>query len=253
MAQGGLVAACVVLMATGCGPEDGDGSASEGGGEGGSEAGGSEAGGTEGGTSAATQASASADEGGNESAEDCEDANEGAACSTPGEVCSNGDDCGSWTYECQSGTWVQIDGSGCGADPVACSETPVEGDGCGENWGEVCDPDGDCLDVLECDSYEWRFHEVCTEVYCAEAAPEQAKACDDPGRFCEAEHVCGERTYRCFGDYWEFFAGALCEAPQPCSAVPVTNDACDTEGEVCEPPAEGFPTLVCVDGKWDNQ
>jgi hypothetical protein len=239
----------IVLSSVACTGDDGKGSAGEGGGEGGSEGGSTESGGTapsgtEAGASEATQADTSADE----DVQDCEDANEGAACSTPGEVCSNGDDCGSWTYECQSGTWVQIDGSGCGAEPIPCSASPVEGDGCGEAWYEECDLDGDCRDVLQCRAYEWELREVC----CAELAPEQGQACDEPFRSCITEHACGTRMYECQDDAWNFQSGSNCDTPQPCSAAPVPGDACDTHGDVCPGPRGGI-TLVCEIGIWVTQ
>ena len=244
-------AALIVLSSVACTGDDGESSAGEGGGEGGSEGGSTESGGTapsgtEASASEATQADTSADEGADEDVQDCEDANEDAPCSTPGEVCSNGDDCGSWTYECQSGTWVQIDGSGCGAEPIPCSASPVEGDGCGEAWNEECDLDGDCLDVLQCRAYEWELREVC----CADLAPEQGQACDEPYRSCITEHACGPRTYTCEDDAWNFDSGSNCDTPQPCSAAPVPGDACDTPGEVC--PGGGL-TLVCEAGVWETQ
>jgi hypothetical protein len=204
-----MVAACVVWMAAGCGSDEGKDATAEGNGEGGSEAGGTEAGGTEAGGSEAgsseaggseaTQASASADESGNESsAEDCESASSNGPCSTPGYICTYGDDCGSSTFECQNDQWVQIDADGCNAEPIPCSASPVEGDGCGEMWYEECDLDGDCQDVLQCDTFEWVLREAC----CAELAPALGEACDEPWRECVIEEECGERRYLCQDGAW---------------------------------------------------
>ena len=83
----------------------------------------------------------------------------GAPCKA-GDGCTYGDDCGSWTYSCVDGVWAQTDGSGCGLPPVACGEA-AEGDGC-DSLGEVCDEDEDCVDVLECEGFEWVAHAMCT-------------------------------------------------------------------------------------------
>lgn len=175
----------------------------------------------------------------------------GGECSIPGQVCAYGDDCGSWTYECQSGAWVQIDGSGCGADPIACEDSPVDGDPC--NFDEPCDPDGDCMDVLECDSYNWKLYAVCSEQYCEAAAPQSGKPCDEPARSCSIETECGARSFFCAGTYWDFTGGDICEIPQPCTAGPVPNDACDMPGAVCVPPVEDLPTLECDGTTWQPQ
>lgn len=177
---------------------------------------------------------------------------EGESCDVPGAQCSYGDDCGSWVYECQGGTWVQVDGSGCGGTPIACEAGPVDGDDCDFALSpEPCDPDGDCMDVLECEGYIWVAHAVCTEQYCEQAAPLPDKPCDEPNRACTAENTCGSRNFLCAEGRWEFFGGDLCEVPLPCDQAPLPNDACAQEGEICESAFAGGATLTCVDGKWD--
>lgn len=176
----------------------------------------------------------------------------GGSCETPGAQCSYGDDCGSWLYECEGGAWVQIDGSGCGGTPIACEEGPTDGDDCDfELSPEPCDPDGDCLDVLECEGYTWVAHALCTEQYCMQAAPLSDKPCDDPNRSCGVPTDCGTRNFVCTNDRWNFIGGGICTDPVACADAPVPNDACAQDGEVCDSAFPGGATLTCVDGKWD--
>jgi len=178
--------------------------------------------------------------------------NEGDPCRQPGARCSYGDDCGTWEYECQGGSWVQVDGTGCGGDPVACDDAPVPGDSC-DLEAPPCDRDGDCLDVLECEAYSWVAYDVCTTDYCAAAAPQSGKACDEPNRSCGVENECGSRLFNCVEGYWRFTGGDICEIPQPCSAGPVPNDACAVAGEVCELPNPNAARLTCRDNIWTDE
>jgi hypothetical protein len=123
----------------------------------------------------------------------------GQACDTPGAECSYGDDCGSWDYVCEDGVWVTIDASTCGEVPIACEDGPSDGDPC---WGqEECDPDGDCRDVLQCESGIWTLRAVCSAEYCVGA--EQGGVCDEIDRSCP--YPCGPDApvYRCTVDGWD--------------------------------------------------
>jgi hypothetical protein len=125
-----------------------------------------------------------------------------------GERCGYADDCGSYTVECKDGEWVQIAGTGCNAPIVDCpdgregpseGEPPDHGDGC-EQPGEVCDLDGDCLDVLECMGFNWYSFDVCSEVYCEimqPVVPGEACEVDDFMRECPGASPCEEYRYHC--------------------------------------------------------
>ncbi len=141
----------------------------------------------------------------------CEDGfvDVGSACSNEGEVCEYGDDCGSWVYSCVEGVWTQTDGTGCGATPIPCAEA-VDGDACGEP-GDVCDPDADCLQVLECEGYVWRAYDVCTEMACADAQPvEPGGTCELPqGQFCNGAAPCEGISYNCIDGAWAPFGSGI--------------------------------------------
>jgi hypothetical protein len=183
---------------------------------------------------------------------DCDDpmVDAGAACAREDAVCEWADDCGGETLECQGGVWVATDAFGCAADPIPCSAGPSALDPCDDD--AICDPDGDCRDVLECAAYTWQAYAVCSEDYCAAAAPVAGKACDSEERVCGVEHPCGSRLFSCTDGWWHFIGGAICSDPVPCADVPVENDACATAGEVCEPLVEDLPALVCDGSTWQG-
>ena len=192
------------------------------------------------------------EDGGDADGVDCDapTVQDGAACPREGAVCEWADDCGGETLECLDGLWVQTEATGCFADPVPCSASPSSGDACDED--DPCDPDGDCRDVLECAGYTWVAREVCTEEYCRAAAPAAGKACDEEERGCWIDHRCGDRVFLCIEGWWHFVGGGICESPVPCVEVPVVNDACDAEGEVCEPLVDDLPALVCDGATWQR-
>lgn len=127
----------------------------------------------------------------------------------PGDSCEYGDDCGSSIYGCVDGVWAQTGGTGCGATPIPCEEA-VDGDACGQP-GDVCDLDGDCLQVLECESFVWRSYEVCTQMACADAQPVEAGGtCDlPPGQFCNGAEPCEGISYNCIDGTWTAFGGGI--------------------------------------------
>lgn len=125
-----------------------------------------------------------------------------------GAECSYSDDCGSVTYGCVDGVWAQTDASGCGAGAVPCADGPEADDPC-DGLGEVCDPDGDCREVLECGAFYWEAFDVCTDVVCSEADPIMpGAACDSmPTQFCSGGPPCEAFTYRCLDGVWSVFGG----------------------------------------------
>lgn len=252
--------ACLLLsvaLAMGCvarsDSDEGDGeteSAEESGGATGS-ADGSGGGSASSGGSGGAGSSGGADSGESGEYDACEEYFEGGMCTVEGAVCDYADDCGGVSYTCQAGAWVQGDAWGCGIDAVPCSDNPAPGDSC--DTEDVCDPDGDCLDVLECEGFFWASHDVCSEVACEEAAPQHGGTCElEEGRVCQIDHACGSKIFTCHDGYWTFNGGANCTDPVACEDGPVPYDACANEGEVCEYADPDEAPVTCTDGIWDK-
>ncbi len=132
---------------------------------------------------------------------DCASVNAGDPCTEPDAECTYGDDCGSWTYRCEGGQWVQIGGDTCGAPPVACEDGPQAGDNC-DPPVPACDPDGDCQDVLECVGGVWEAYALCSEEFCAGEQVE-GEPCDEPGRSCPEPCIPDQPTFFCTTEGWQ--------------------------------------------------
>lgn len=166
--------------------------------------------------------------------------------------CAYGDFCALGLYECTDGTWQFRTTHGCGAEVVECEDGPEAQNGC--DTLEACDPDGDCLDVLECDGSNWVEREVCNAIACPEANPVNGQPCDDTYWLCPLEHPCGVlREYRCgTNDHWYVIpeANEVCTEPAACLDGPIPGDACAVDAEVCTFEVPALDSLTCIDGIW---
>lgn len=166
--------------------------------------------------------------------------------------CEFGDFCSSGLYECIDGSWAFRTTHGCGAEIVECEDGPEENNGC--DTSETCDPDGDCLDVLECAGANWVAREVCNAIACPEANPVNGQPCDEPFWHCPLEHPCGvEREYQCTADgYWVVIReiNEVCSEPVTCVEGPIPGDACALDAEACSFEAPILNPLTCIDGTW---
>lgn len=173
-------------------------------------------------------------------------------CRVEGAECEFGDFCGGGLYRCEGGEWVLLDGWGCLGEAVACEEDPQPGDDCDST--EPCDPDGDCLDVLECQNWVWEEFSMCVQQLCDAANPQHGFACGGEllGVQCSVETECGPRVFQCRDEgYWDFIGPSICDDPVGCDEGPVPNDACDQAGEVCEYPNPEEPPVSCDGTEWD--
>lgn len=183
----------------------------------------------------------------------------GDPCEMEGLECVYGDFCAQGVYRCVGGAWDYTTTHGCGAEPVACADEPEHDNGC--VGVDTCDPDGDCLDVLECDGSNWVQRDVCNAIACPQASPGYGLPCDDPWWLCPMDSACDvARTFLCGTDgYWSVRPTGVmdgqryvepCQDPVPCVAGPFEGDACDSADEVCSYPDPELSPVTCTDGIW---
>ncbi len=217
-----------------------------------------------------TNASSSGTESGSATEAGSETGGEPLSCGfpgpTPGSPCNDepacvfGDFCAQGLYECIDETWTLRITHGCGAEVVECEDGPEALNGC--DTDEPCDPDGDCLDVLECEGENWVERAQCNSITCPQADPTHGQPCEDPdgrqppwgGWRCTVDHECGvAREYQCLDSgYWVVNpeANETCVTPVACEDGPIVGDACETEAEVCTYPYDELDARACEAGIW---
>jgi hypothetical protein len=138
----------------------------------------------------------------------------GQPCDEEGLECGYGDDCGGDTVKCQDGAWIYTAYAyeECGIPFIACSEGPEGGDAC-SNPGEVCDPDGDCQNVLECGRFTWLALDECSAITCETVQPVVAgEPCDlEVHGHCPGAPPCEPYTYWCHTTGWRKVWGGYAE------------------------------------------
>ena len=166
----------------------------------------------------------------------------GAACPTADAFCGYADDCGSEVLSCEDGVWVSI-ASGCFGDP-----DPVLGGSPGvrllRRRIRRAIPTVTAATCSSAPDTPGTAYEVCSGgLLPCRRAPAGQGVRRGGAALLRHRPPCGDRRFDCWDGWWHFVGGAICTEPVACADVPVTNDACATEGEVCEPLVENSRRL----------